>query len=205
MSKAFEVLPVMAKRTVISLVIVIAGLALAWVRPSSTLASPTDVWIEATIRGNYLRPTESLFDVEVEVVDQVVTLSGTVSSRRERVRAEEIASSLQSVRRVVNNVEVDPAFVPSTQDEDAHEIVLALEGSEQTVRRAGSSIIGGFLLEIILSVTAVFILFVVLARRKRREDQRLEEEFQRGPRAKTYYNLDGYVNSIQRRHGGYKD
>ncbi len=55
------------------------------------------------------------FNIEVEVQDGAVTLSGVVSNLQAKRAAQQDARSVFGVRRVINNVKVRPANVPSSQ------------------------------------------------------------------------------------------
>ncbi|HUQ91867.1 MAG TPA: BON domain-containing protein [Bryobacteraceae bacterium] len=46
--------------------------------------------------------------IEVEVVDGVVTLSGKVRTERARTKAESVAHKVKGVKKVVNNLQVNP-------------------------------------------------------------------------------------------------
>lgn len=68
-----------------------------------------DAGLLAKIKSSMLRsPEVDGLDVNVDVKDGVVTLSGSADSQAERANAEKIASSADGVKRVENRITVKP-------------------------------------------------------------------------------------------------
>ena len=51
---------------------------------------------------------KTLTQISVKTVDKTVTLTGTVPTQQEKDMAEKIASGVEHVQKVVNNIEVRP-------------------------------------------------------------------------------------------------
>jgi len=69
----------------------------------------TDPCLRAAIAALYIRsPFLSPFRINVEVTDSVATLRGGVSEPGERALAEEIASSVDGIKAVVNRIRTEP-------------------------------------------------------------------------------------------------
>lgn len=67
----------------------------------------SDTWLEAKLTTVYaLNPHLSIFDIDVEVEDQVTYLSGVVKSSVEKDLATEIARSVTGVKEVKNSIEI---------------------------------------------------------------------------------------------------
>jgi hyperosmotically inducible periplasmic protein len=65
----------------------------------------SDAWIRTKIQAKYTADTElNPFNIDVDVEDAVVTLSGTVKNADHRRRAEETARDTEGVVRVVNEL-----------------------------------------------------------------------------------------------------
>jgi osmotically-inducible protein OsmY len=70
----------------------------------------TDPCLKAAIAALYLRsPFLSPFRIDIEVTDAVATLHGTVATLPERTLAEEVATSVDGLRSVVNDIRVKPS------------------------------------------------------------------------------------------------
>ncbi len=68
-----------------------------------------DASLLAKIKSNMLRsPEVEGLDVNVDVKDGVVTLSGSADTQTERANAEKIASTADGVKRVENRITVKP-------------------------------------------------------------------------------------------------
>jgi osmotically-inducible protein OsmY len=69
-----------------------------------------DLWIWAKTRGA-LAYADNLRDVtiDVDVENNVVTLSGTVPTEAQKAEAEQVARSIEGVKSVKNNIAVSPA------------------------------------------------------------------------------------------------
>ena len=75
----------------------------------NTGISASDARISREISERYVKdPLVSAFDVHVETRRGVVNLSGTVPSRQAAQRAVSLASSVDGVHRVVNQLQVVP-------------------------------------------------------------------------------------------------
>ena len=72
----------------------------------------TDEWIVTRIRTNIANDTALTgHAIEVDVDDQVVTMSGTVPTTAARTKALAIAKDVEGVKRVVNNIKVTPKTI----------------------------------------------------------------------------------------------
>lgn len=87
--------------------LIAAGLASALCAAPAMAASATDTWAEASITTAYtLNEHLNPFNVEVDVVDGTATLTGSVESQIEKDLAEQIALSVDGVKRVNNKLSV---------------------------------------------------------------------------------------------------
>jgi hyperosmotically inducible periplasmic protein len=69
----------------------------------------TDEWIVTRIRTNIANDAALTgHAIEVDVDDQVVTMSGTVPTDAARTKALAVAKEVEGVKRVVNNIKVTP-------------------------------------------------------------------------------------------------
>jgi len=69
----------------------------------------TDVWIKARVKSKFV--DEDVLkgsDIEVDVADHVVTLSGTVPSEAGRTRAVDEAKKVDGVRQVIDKMTIGP-------------------------------------------------------------------------------------------------
>lgn len=72
----------------------------------------SDTWIEAKLFTTYaLNRNLSVFDIDVDVKDQVATLDGVVDSPIKKDLAGEIAKSIDGVKKVNNGIKVDSSKV----------------------------------------------------------------------------------------------
>lgn len=73
----------------------------------------SDEWLEAKLRTTYLLNRHlSLIDIDVDVMDQVALLTGTVESPVQKELAEEIAKSVSGIKGVKNQLLVEKSTKP---------------------------------------------------------------------------------------------
>jgi osmotically-inducible protein OsmY len=98
--------------------------------------TPPDGWITAKIQAKYFMDGDVKGrDINVDTVNGVVTLKGSVESDGERRQAEALARSTDGVRQVQNQLTMEPAAAP----------VGALPDARGTARDAGEKIEDGFI------------------------------------------------------------
>ena len=79
---------------------------------SSSTQESTGEYVDATVISTKVRAkiagdkTVSIFDISVKTFKDTVQLSGFVNTRKEKIRAGELAASVKGVRRVENNIVV---------------------------------------------------------------------------------------------------
>lgn len=67
-----------------------------------------DAWINTKIKAKLTGDTEiNPFNIDVDVLDGVVTLSGKVAKPETREQAERFARQTKGVRQVINEIEVE--------------------------------------------------------------------------------------------------
>ncbi len=70
----------------------------------------TGEYVDATVISTKVRAkiaednTVSIFDIDVKTFKDTVQLSGFVNTRKEKIRAGQLAASVKGVRRVENNI-----------------------------------------------------------------------------------------------------
>ena len=69
-----------------------------------------DKTIEADVRGKIaeVEPRDAVGGLQVDVKDQVVTLSGHVKTEEERRKIADAAQSVHGVKTVINNLSIQP-------------------------------------------------------------------------------------------------
>jgi len=74
-----------------------------------------DAEVTAKIKARLATDSQtSAIKIGVETSDGAVTLTGTVPTQQEKRRAEELATSEPGVKKVVNNINVDPNSIGAT-------------------------------------------------------------------------------------------
>jgi osmotically-inducible protein OsmY len=77
----------------------------------------TDAAITTRVQAEYFGDsTVKAFDVDVDTEDGVVTLSGTVETEAARARAAELAQQVDGVRRVQNDLRVEPPMTAQARE-----------------------------------------------------------------------------------------
>jgi osmotically-inducible protein OsmY len=95
-----------------SLFAVMAAIGLALACNSRTL---DDAGIAAKVKGKLAEDSQtSAIKIGVSTTDGVVTLSGTVPTGTEKTRAEQIARQTDGVKKVVDDITVDPNSIGAT-------------------------------------------------------------------------------------------
>jgi hyperosmotically inducible protein len=69
-----------------------------------------DAKITTSVKGHLAKDDKlkTLTQISVTTVDKTVTLSGTVPTQQEKDQAEKVASGVEHVQKVVNNIQVKP-------------------------------------------------------------------------------------------------
>jgi hyperosmotically inducible periplasmic protein len=69
-----------------------------------------DAKITTSVKGHLAKDDrlKTLTQISVKTVDKIVTLTGTVPTQQEKDMAEKVASGVEHVQKVVNNIEVRP-------------------------------------------------------------------------------------------------
>ena len=79
---------------------------------STSTRESTGEYVDATVISTKVRAkiaedkSVSIFDISVKTFKDTVQLSGFVNSRKEKIRAGELAASVKGVRQVENNIVV---------------------------------------------------------------------------------------------------
>ncbi len=83
-------------------------------------------------------------EIEVETVDGIVTLSGTINNLLAKQRAEEVVRSVRGVRSIVNNITVLPSMRPADEIKADVDTALAINPATENygidIRVAGDTV-----------------------------------------------------------------
>jgi len=119
-----------------SLLAVVAATAVALACNSATI---DDSAITAKVKGKLAEDSQtSAIKISVSTSQGVVTLSGTVPTETEKTRAEQIARQTEGVKRVVDDIKVDPNSIGATNVEQKLE-----EAKDKIARSANDEAIVG--------------------------------------------------------------
>jgi osmotically-inducible protein OsmY len=93
---------------VLSIVFLAGGYQIA--TADSVKDKAVDAKITTSVKGHLAKDDKlkTLTQISVKTVDKTVYLTGVVPTQQEKAKAEEVASKVEHVQKVVNNLEVRP-------------------------------------------------------------------------------------------------
>jgi len=119
------------------------AVGVATVQEKSVGTAVDDATSSAEIKGKLLRENRKAYsEVDVEVANNLVLLSGRVDTPEERVRAESIAWSSSRIEDVANEIKIEPVhgFVANTADAITTARVRSALFGSKTVRSVNYNI-----------------------------------------------------------------
>jgi len=83
----------------------------------------SDSTVTATVKSKLVADSEtSATKISVETKDGVVMLTGTVPTDKEKTKAEQLARNTEGVKRVTNEIKVDPSLAKNDESGDGKSV-----------------------------------------------------------------------------------